>query len=71
MTLGGIVVPIILGLQYVVFWSGVAVVAATLLVGGAAYYLTRRSLISFEASIRHNLKLDSADTFMSYREINY
>ena len=71
MTLGGIVVPIILGLQYVVFWSGVAVVAATLLVGGTAYYLTRRSLISFEASIRHNLKLDSADTFMSYREINY
>ena len=71
MTLGGIVVPIILGLQYVVFWSGVAVVPATLLVGGAAYYLTRRSLISFEASMRHNLKLDSADTFMFYREINY
>ncbi len=69
--LGVFVMVTALGLQYVLFRSGVAVAAATLLVGGAAYYMTRRSLISYEASIRHNLKLDSADTFMFYREINY
>ena len=71
MTFGGFVVVIVVGLQYVLFKSGVAVAAATLLVGAGAYFMTRRSLISFEASIRQNLKLDSADTFKFYREINY
>ena len=60
MTLGGFVVVTALGLQYVLFRSGVAVAAATPLVGGAAYFMTRRSLISFEASMRQNLKMDSA-----------
>ena len=68
--LGGFVMATAVGLQYVLFMSGVAVAAATLLVGGAAYYMTRRSLNFFEASIRHHLKLDSADTFAFYQEIN-
>ena len=59
------------GLQYVLFRSGVAVVAATLLVGGAAYYMTRWSLTAFEASIRYHLQLDSAGTLPFYEEINY
>ena len=61
---------IAVALQYVLFRSGVAVVAATLLVGGTAYYMTRWSLTAFEASIRYHLKLDSADTFLLYWEID-
>ena len=71
MILGAFVMVPALGLQYVLFRSGVAVVAATLLVGGAAYYMTRWSLTAFEAKIRYNLKLDSAGTLAFYEEINY
>ena len=62
---------IAVALQYVLFRSGVAVVAATMLIGGAAYYMTRWSLTAFEASIRYNLKLDSSGTLPFYEEINY
>ncbi len=57
-------------LQYILFRSGVAVVAATLLVGGAAYYMTRWSLTAVEGSIRYNLKLDSLGVLPFYQEIN-
>ncbi len=64
----GMLVAIVL--QYVLFRSDAAVAAATLLVGGAAYYVTRWSLIAFEASIRYNLKLDSLGVLPFYQEIN-
>ncbi len=57
-------------LQYVLFRSGVAVVAATLLVGGGAYYMTRWSLTAFEASIHYHLKLDSLGVLPFHQELN-
>ena len=60
---------IAVALQYVLFRSGVAVVAATMLVGGAAYYMTRWSLTAFEASIRYHLKLDSFGVLPFYQEL--
>ena len=57
-------------LQHVLFRSDAAVVATTLLVGGAAYYMTRWSLTAFEASIRYHLKLDSFGVLPFYQEVN-
>ncbi len=70
MIVGSFVTLIAVVLQYILFRSGVAVVAATLLVGGAAYYMTRWSLTAVEASIRYNLKLDSLGVLPFYQEIN-
>ena len=71
MILGWFGTLIAIVLQYILFRSGVAVVAATLLVGAAAYYMTRWSLTAVEASIRYNLKLDSLGVLPFYQEINY
>ena len=59
------------GLQYfLVFRSPAVVAAVTVVVGAAAYFLTRWSLEAFAASIRFHLGLLSAESGTFYKEID-
>jgi hypothetical protein len=57
------------GIQFLLFRSPVAVVAAILVLGPAALRLTRGSLRSLEAAIRHHLGTTSETSTMIYTEV--
>jgi uncharacterized YccA/Bax inhibitor family protein len=70
MMLGGLVMALLVGLQYVLlFRSPGRVAIATVLFSAAAFSVTRTSLDSFAVSIRYNLGLLSAESGTLYREI--
>ena len=71
MIVGGIAVAAAVGLQYFLIFRSPAVVAAvTVVVGAAAYFLTRWSLEALAASIRFHLGLLSAESGTLYKEID-
>ena len=71
MIMGGISIAIAVGVQYILlFRSPVAVMMVALAAGIAAFFLTRSSLSAFEASIRYNLGLMSAESGTLYQEVN-
>lgn len=57
------------GIQYVLFRSVIAVAIAIVVLSAAAYFLTRWSLHSFEAAIRHHLSSTSQTSTMIYTEV--
>jgi len=71
MILGGLAMAAAVELQYfLVFRSTAIVAAATLVVGVAAYLLTKRSLRAFEESIRFHLGLLSMEAGTLYKEVD-
>jgi hypothetical protein len=71
MIVGGMAMAVAVGLQYLLVFRSPAVVAAvTLVLGAAAYFLTRWSLEAFAASIRFHLGLVSAESGTLYKEID-
>ena len=71
MMLGGIGMAIAVGVQYfLVFRSPAIVAAATVALGAVAYFVTRRSIHAFAASIRYNLGLVSGEAAALYQEID-
>jgi hypothetical protein len=71
MIVAGIVVAVVVGLQYfLLFRSPAGVLIATVVAGAAAWFLTRQSLRAFENSIRYNLGLLSVEWGKLYKEID-
>ncbi len=71
MLAGGIVIGILVALQYYfIFRSPLTVVAAIAVMGVAAILLTRSSLDAFAVSMRFHLGLASAQSSPFYREID-
>jgi hypothetical protein len=71
MIVGGLVMVIAVGLQYLlVFRSRPAVMIVTFVLGVGAYFLTRSSLGSLEVAIRYNLGLLSTEAGALYKEID-
>jgi len=71
MIVAGIVVAVVVGLQYVLlFRSPVNVLVATVVAGAAAWFLTKHSLVAFERSIRYNLGLLSVEWGNLYKEVD-
>ncbi len=69
--LAAAIVGLALAVQhFLLFPSLTRVAAATVVAGAAAWFLTRSALGSFEASIRHNLGLVSAESGNLYKEVN-
>ena len=69
--LGGIVISIVVGLQYfLVFRWRVMVLMVTLAVAAGAYFVTRNSLHVFEVSIRYHLGLLSTESKGIYYEVD-
>ncbi len=70
MALGGLIIAVAVALQhFLLFRSPAAVAAATLILAGAVVPLTRRSLDSFEGSMRYNLGLESEEVGRLYVEV--
>src|SRR5262249_34939891 len=70
MMLGGVGMGIAVGLQYfLVFHSPVAVVATTVALAGAAWFLTRSALDVFETSIRFYLGVLTTESKGLYTEV--
>jgi ABC-2 type transport system permease protein len=70
MILGAIIVAVAVALQYfIIFRSYLTVMAAVLVVGVTAYFLTRWSIEALAASIRYRLGLLSAEAGNLYREV--
>jgi hypothetical protein len=71
MIAGAIVIGIAVGLQHLlVFRSQAIVLITTVVIGGAAWLLTRSSLEAFEVSIRYNLGLVSLESGTFYKEVD-
>lgn len=71
MIMGGLAMAIAVGVQYfLVFRSPTTVATVTVVVGVAAYFLTRNSLRASEGSIRYSLGLLSAEPVTLYKEID-
>ena len=71
MILGGVVMAVAVAIQFFIVFRGPAMVASsTAVVGAVAYFLTRRSLAAFAASMRFHLGLLSAESGTLYKEIN-
>jgi hypothetical protein len=64
-----IVALVAVGIQYLLFRSLLAVVVATILIGGAAHVVTRHSLKHLEIAMRHNLSIISQTSTMIYTEV--
>ena len=70
MMAGGFCIAIAVGLQYfLIFRSAAAVAVATVVVGSAAYILTRDALKAFEDSMRYHLGLASEESKGLYQEV--
>jgi hypothetical protein len=70
MMMGGAVVAVVVALQhFLIFHSPAIVVGSTVVIGAAAYFLTRWSLESLAATIRYSLGLLSAESGTIYKEI--
>lgn len=69
MFLGAFIGALAVGIQYLLFRSEAAVLIAIPVVSSAAYFLTRSSLKAFEASMRYNLGLVSAESGTLYAEV--
>jgi hypothetical protein len=69
--LAAAIVGVALAVQYFFLFPSLArVAAATVAAGTAAWFLTRSALASFEANIRYNMSLVSADSGSLYKEVN-
>ncbi len=69
--LAAAIVGVALAVQhFFLFHSLTRVAIATVVAGAAAWFLTRGALGSFEASIRHNLGVVSAESGNLYKEVN-
>jgi hypothetical protein len=70
MVVGGVIMAVMVGLQYFLLFRSAGLVAgATLALGAAAWFLTRSSLAAFEASMRFNLGLESEEVGRLYTEV--
>jgi hypothetical protein len=70
MMIGGVVVAIVVGLQYfVIFHSPAVVVIVTAALLAAAWFVTRSSLEAFETAIRFRLGLLSQESKGIYEEV--
>jgi hypothetical protein len=67
----GFFIAAVLAIQhFLIFRWHAAVVAATLLIGLGALFLTRSSLRAFEGSIRYNLGLLTTESTVIYKEVD-
>ena len=61
-----VVLSLAMGIQYLVFRSGVAVAAVTIMVSVGAYFLTLATLADFESRIRQSLNPGAARQFLAF-----
>jgi hypothetical protein len=71
MLMGGFAAAALVGLQYfLLFPSRIAVAAAAIVFGSAAYIVTRRSVKSLEDTMRFNLGIVSSSATLLYQEVD-
>jgi hypothetical protein len=71
MLVGGLAVGALVALQYfLLFPSRIGVAAAIAVFGGAAYFVTRRSLRSLEDTMRFSLGIVSSEATLLYNEVD-
>jgi len=71
MMVGSLAIAIAVALQhFLLFHSRPLVLGVTVLTGGAAWWLARRSLDTFEVSIRYHLGLVSLESTALYKEVD-
>ena len=68
---GSLVISIAVGLQYLLVFRSVTVVAGvTVTLAGAAWFVTRASLDTFTTAMRYNLSIESAEVGSMFQEVD-